>query len=388
MNITHLNIKKEKQLLSAAQKTFNRLNNRIAKLKNEIESFPRKMEIVSEFYREKLAPLKQQQTTLQYETIKRLDYMYGTVKLGKRQRETLLDMIHEELEDIHDNIDMEDARYEEMRMMHEKYMREQYGEEGVAEMEAETLNSVKSMAKKMLGLDLDGLENLSESEMEDFVQQKMDEIFQQQTSREEQVREQKRSSKKKLTPKQEEKKLETDASLKTLREVYTDLVKKLHPDREKDETLRIEKTEQMKLVTEAYDKKDLATLLLMQIKWLQHTDKDPMTQPDAVLARYNNVLKMHISKLEEEYRMLVWRPMPFDVGMDMFTVVNQNEHAFPYYLSKTEKEWKSQLACAERIFARIHTPEGLKQRIKEFQEDLKWENRNMMDFDMLDMLMR
>ncbi len=146
MNITHLNIKKEKQLLSAAQKTFNRLNNRIVKLKNDIESIPRKMEIVGGFYQEKLAPLKQQQATLQYETIKRLDYMYGTVKLGKRQKETLLGIINEELENIHDILDKEDVRYGEMRAMHEKYMRVQYGEEGAAETEAENMNTVKFMA--------------------------------------------------------------------------------------------------------------------------------------------------------------------------------------------------------------------------------------------------
>ncbi len=238
----------------------------------------------------------------------------------------------------------------------------------------------------MFGLDLDGIEGLSESGQEDFFKQKMDEMFEQQAYHEDQMREkqQKRQSRRKLTPKQEEKKQETDASLKTLR----DLVKKLHPDRERDEAIRIEKTEPMKLVTEAYEKKDLATLLLMQIKWLQHTDKDPMTQPDAVLARYNNVLKMHIAKLEEEYYMLVWRPMPFDVGMDMLTIVNQDERAFPYFLSKTEKEWKKRLTYAESVYAQTHTPEGLKQYIKEFQEDMKWENKNMMEFDLFEMLMR
>ncbi len=389
MNITHLNIKKEKTLLSPAQKTFNRLNNRIAKLRNEIESIPRKVAIVSEFYQTKLMPLRQQQATLQYETIKRLDYMYETVKLGKKQRETLADIIHEELEDLHDNLDRDDVRYKEMRAIHEKYVREQYGEEGAAEMETESLNNVKFMAKEMFGLDLDGIENLSESEQEDFLKQKIEELLEQQEDQEEQMRDrqQKRQSKKKLTPKQEEKKQETDASLKTLREVYTDLVKKLHPDREKDEALCIEKTEQMKLVTEAYEKKDLATLLLMQIKWLQHTDKDPMTQPDAVLARYNNVLKMHIAKLEEEYSMLMWRPMPFDVGMDMYTIVKQDERTFSYFLSQTEKEQKSSLKYAEDVFARIHTPAGLKQYIKEFQEDYR-QNNNMPEFDLFEMLMR
>jgi len=40
---------------------------------------------------------------------------------------------------------------------------------------------------------------------------------------------------------------------KTTRQIYVDLVKHCHPDREQDELKRIEKTEWMKQITAAYE---------------------------------------------------------------------------------------------------------------------------------------
>jgi len=121
----------------------------------------------------------------------------------------------------------------------------------------------------------------------------------------------------------------------------------------------------LKLVTEAYERKDLATLLVMQIQWLQHTGKDPKKQPDDVLARYNRVLKMHITKLEQEFRELLRRPLPFDNNFESFHMLKKTERAIRNALARQEREMKMELDYNESRFVRIHKVSGLKQYIME-----------------------
>ena len=383
MNITRLNIKKEKLPLSKTQKAFNRLNNRINKLRSSIESVPAKMDKIRQFHVNTLAPLNEKLVEVKYLTIKQMDYLLATAKFGKRQRETLLDLFIDELEDIHDIINRDDPRYDELLELHQSCMKDIHGEKEFEKMEAEQEEQAKRMAEMMFGINLDGIDlKLDNPEDEELLNERLNERMKELEEEQETLnrRNTKRQSARKPSPREEAKKQEDNDSLKTLREVYTDLVKKLHPDREKDETLRLEKTEQMKQVTEAYERKDLATLLLMQINWLQRTDKDPMAQSDEVLTRYNNVLKMHIDKLEIEYRQMMWSPMPFDIaGLNMSSVLGSDIRQLDYYFSRTKKELKTEIKQAEDLFTKVHTPESMKQFIKELNESNKW-NKNSYDF--------
>jgi hypothetical protein len=253
-------------------------------------------------------------------------------------------------------------------------------------MKSNEKDMLKSVSELFFGFDMDGFEDVPEDEYNDFFRKKVEKMMTDEQEEWEELEEMKRQrntnrkSKKTAAQKQREKvkKEETDASLKTLREVYTDLVKKLHPDREKDEKLRIEKTEQMKQITEAYEKKDLATLLIMQIKWLQHTDKDPKQQSDEVLARYNRLLKMNIKKLEDEYLELIHRPLPFEsdfnAGIDAFRMLHNAERTVRNHLASYETRMKRKLASEEGNFAIIHTVNGLKRYIKSRVEEDRFDD--------------
>jgi hypothetical protein len=133
----------------------------------------------------------------------------------------------------------------------------------------------------------------------------------------------------------------------------------------------------MKQITEAYDRKDLATLLIMQIKWLQHTDKDPKQQTDDVLARYNRVLKMHIKKLEQEYLELINRPLPFDTElapMESFRMLRVSDRTMQNYLAGYERDMYRKLVYEENDFANIHTKSGLKKYINKRVADTRLED--------------
>ena len=119
MNITRLNIKKEKLPLSKTQKAFNRLNSRINKLRSRIESAPAKMDKIRKFHTDTLTPLNEKLLEVKYHTIKQMDYLLAEAKFGKRQRETLMDLLIDELEEIHDFISRDDPRYEELLNLHQ-----------------------------------------------------------------------------------------------------------------------------------------------------------------------------------------------------------------------------------------------------------------------------
>jgi hypothetical protein len=330
-------------------------------------------------------PLDKQLADVKYLTVKQLDYLYATEKLGKRQRETLMDILIDELEDIHDYINGDDPRHDELQTMHNGYMKQMYGQEEYDRMEAGMMQQAKNMAEKMFGINLDGIDlNLDSREDEDLLKERMEQRMRELEDEKEMHNRRQANRKTRQSPRAEAQKQEENASLKTLRELYTDLVKKLHPDRERNETLRQEKTEQMKQITEAYERKDLATLLLMQINWLQRTDRDPVAQPEEVLNRYNNVLKMHISKLEDEYRQLAWSPLPFDVGgLSMYSVMEGDIRRLDYYLNRSLRETQACLRQAEELYAAIHTPAGLKQYIREYRQQ---PILNHDDYGLMDML--
>lgn len=75
-----------------------------------------------------------------------------------------------------------------------------------------------------------------------------------------------------------EKEIQAEKTGKSIRGIYLELVKELHPDKEADETQRLLKEERMKQLTKAYQEKDLASLLRMQINWLEESAKEPIDQ--------------------------------------------------------------------------------------------------------------
>jgi len=370
MDITHLKIVEEDKILSPVQKEFNRLNAQIEKIRKDIEILPAKIKIIRDFQFERLNPVKERQQKLKIEFLKKLDFMYETTKLTSNQKEDLANIILEDASELKITM-LHHPDIGEIKEIHDKYSKVLYTEKELNEMKADEKGMLKSISEVFFGLDMEGFEDVPEDEYEDFFRQKVDEKITEEQEEQEywKANQQNFGSKTKKNAAQqkrdEEKKAESDVSLKTLREVYTDLVKKLHPDREKDEKLRLEKTEQLKLVTEAYERKDLATLLVMQIQWLQHTGKDPKKQPDDVLARYNRVLKMHITKLEQEFRELLRRPLPFDNNFESFHMLKKTERAIRNALARQEREMKMELDYNESRFVRIHKVSGLKQYIME-----------------------
>jgi hypothetical protein len=102
--------------------------------------------------------------------------------------------------------------------------------------------------------------------------------------------------------KAERQQIEELIQTKTIRSIYISLTKTLHPDTELDEELKKEKEELMKMVTSAYEAKDLETLLRLEMEWVITTNQQIDGLSIDKLNHYLVVLKERILELEQTKR--------------------------------------------------------------------------------------
>lgn len=96
------------------------------------------------------------------------------------------------------------------------------------------------------------------------------------------------------------KKAEDDKLLgRDARSVYMRLIKKFHPDLERDEIKRAGYTEIVKVVTKAYQENDFFTLLKLQIQYLDDNETEATKIADDMLKRYNKILQKQLSELKQ-----------------------------------------------------------------------------------------
>jgi len=89
------------------------------------------------------------------------------------------------------------------------------------------------------------------------------------------------------------------------RELYHLLVKTLHPDRERDENKKIDKTELLKNITVAYEKQDLMTLVKFYEKYLnpdQNSFSEYMKKNIAILTKNLEIELMELQYAEKSFR--------------------------------------------------------------------------------------
>lgn len=103
-------------------------------------------------------------------------------------------------------------------------------------------------------------------------------------------------------------KAEEELKSKSLRSVYITLSKLLHPDFETDEDVKQQKEEVMKQVTTAYEKKDLSTLLRLELEWGLKTHENLIELSEQKLKIFIQVLKERRQELNHELRILHTHP--------------------------------------------------------------------------------
>ena len=369
---------KKRTKLSTAQATFNRLNKKIVALRHDIQELPEREKVITDFYKKHVHALFVKEGELKYALLIRLDTVYQTGKLTEKNKSLLAELVLAESEQI-DDFPLSDAQIEEMHRIREKY------ELIVSELTPEEMEKERVAVALEAFSFLGGQPNTkmrqaaNMEELEKLLEEYYEEAFQQEAERKSSCSKTQERAQPKMTKRELKQKLQEEQTMRSIREIYSELVKELHPDKETDENIRQLKEERMKQLTEAYQNKDLASLLSMQLNWLEDTALDPASQTDEVLKRYNKVLRKQLSRLEQEYELLCSAPFPGVLG------AYAGYRQIPMTRLKSRLETmlqihRQELENVEDYVCSYETLTGLRKNLKNFQARQK-EKMQQMDWD-------
>ncbi|MEQ1560121.1 MAG: hypothetical protein ABL933_14460 [Methyloglobulus sp.] len=213
---------------------------------------------------------------------------------------------------------------------------------------------LKTMMEDMYGVEIDGDIDLSSPEqMADLLHEKL-QIRKDQEAEQQRKAEERRSQRPKSAKQlaQEAKKQEEEQSIsQSIREVYRKLTSALHPDREQDSAERERKTEIMQRVNVAYTKKDLLSLLELQLE-AEQIDQSHMNNIAEDRLKYiNKILKGQLEELQLEVAQVEY---PFKLQLDV-----------PPYIPLSPKRLLQELEA--NIRAIKHDTAKLKEELRAYQ---------------------
>lgn len=281
--------------LSKSQKEFNRLTKKIAELRQnltELDAFGQRIQVrVAGEYQ----PLLNTHAELRADMIWLLDRKSSTDQFNKTELKKLSDLITNQ---AHELIEQHDRV--ELKPVFEKHSGESFDEMN-DESDAAVADLMKGVLGNMFGVDFDDDADVSSPEkMQAYIEKQMAERAEQQEARAAERRSKKPKSAKQLE-KEAKKEEEAAKTTKSVREVYLDLVKTFHPDREPEEAEKLRKTEIMQRVTAAYEANDLLALLQLQLDFERIDQAHLDSMAEDRLKYFNKVLRQQAAELAENY---------------------------------------------------------------------------------------
>lgn len=288
--------------LSKAQQEFNRLSERLARLREHLLQWRAAEDQCARRAATELAPLQTQLTTLQAETVLWVDSFLALPPQGNRLPKKLraklvamLRLLASHVLDAGPHAAVEAAHDRHSRQSHRAARREQtdlaaalfgqaMGDPGLFEGEAESVEALMQRAAERARARGDAAPDGAPADAAEAAEPAN-------------APRQPRSRADKARARDAQALQEASQSV---REVYRRLASSLHPDREPDAAERQRKTGLMAQVNEAYARRDLLALLAVQLDIEQIDAAHLVGLPDARLQHYIRVLKEQKLALEEE----------------------------------------------------------------------------------------
>lgn len=343
---------------SKAQKEFNRLSKRIAKLEKDVATFREAATALRQRVQQEYRPLQAEHNRLRAGLVHLLDAAFTHQKLTKTERTKITYLIGEAC------YDLPQKGHPELQPLIDKYAPPPTAEEAQA-VDEELAEVMKSFFSAQFGIEFDEEADVSTPEkMQAYAQQKLAE----QLAAEEQEREERRAKRKK-NPKQqaaeEKKQAEQTNITKAVRTLYLDLVKHLHPDLETEEAEKARKTELLQRVTTAYEAGELLTLLRLQLELNRIDQAQLESLADDQLRYYNRLLKEQAQELDyvlydEQQQLAAFTGMP--------AYYTSTPAAMEYDYQRQKKQLEAKIA---KMTTDLHeyeqAPAALKAFLKEFK---------------------
>lgn len=347
------------QPLSKEQKRFNSYVRRIQQLRDQIghtKELDLELRRVGE---ERVSPAEKKAMAAVRELIYTLDRSPHTATLTAKQQEKFGHILSGEIAHLLQTDFYSDD--EELKELYEKYNPDESWDETLESEEGDLKDMASQFFNQMFGMDF---------EADDFddpakMKEKMD-AKQAQFEADQQAWAERRSQRKKTDRQlaaEEKRKAAETAVNKTAKQIYLDLIRHFHPDKEQDEQKRLEKTEIMKQITGAYEADDHLKLLELQMTLLAERDNVFANFNESQLKYFNDVLRRQIQELEMELQMvspemngniyaMLYHPMPI--------IMRQQ-------IERHIRDQKKYVKMVENTLDIIRTAKGFKQYVKDYQ---------------------
>ena len=364
--------------LSKAQKEFNRLSKRIVRLEKDVAEFREAATKLRQRVQEEYRPLQVRHNEERAQLVRILDKAHDSYKLTKGERTKIVDLIVNGFSDLPEN------GHPDLAPIIEKHTPAGHAEaeaESEAEADKRTSEMMKALFTAKFGIKFDPAVDVSTQEkFQAYVDQKMSE--QEAEWKTQEAEQTARRAQRKKSPKQlaaEAKKQAEEKNItKSVRGLYLDLVKVLHPDREPDETEKKRKTELLQKVTAAYEANELMTLLRLQLELnrIDHAHLENLAEDQ--LRVYNKLLLEQARELDEA---LYEEQMQLEsfTGKPYFYTVTPAAIELDFRMQKSQLERGIRQLAAE-VLAFEHDPAALKAFLKTHRILKPGQGPSMMDF--------
>ncbi|CAH0995164.1 hypothetical protein EMA8858_01284 [Emticicia aquatica] len=275
-------------VLTKLQKQFNTSIQKINHLKKLALNMKQEIEQIQAKISTDIIPLERKLIDIQIKEIIHLDTIYQENVFKKRDNDTLSEMILERAEAYIGRFPTEE--------LSDIFTRHNDGisyEEVVEQINSNASTNIKDSFSTMFGVEFEEEVDLSDPE-------KLQEYLDKQMAADEadyETRKNNRTKSAKQIEREEKKRQEEKNLNRTSRQIYMELVKEFHPDREKDELEKEKKTLLMHKISEAYEKDDLFDLLRLRLN-LMGTNFENSNNDN--LKYYVKLLKQQIVELENE----------------------------------------------------------------------------------------
>lgn len=283
---TALKLTPQNDQLSPSQQRFNRLLERIDKLKAQLVEMQVMRDAHRSVYHQKLTPLRDRHNLCVREMVLLLDSRLqrkGLSALQERIAATMLCNLSMQLIVQGD---------EEMRALHDKHSRE-----SLTQKEHAAMMDMREMMEDMLGEPLPDDESLDSAQ--DVFRAGMERLREAEAA-EQEARQRARTRKKKPSAAQLQAIADQEAAETTLRKIFRQLASALHPDRAIDSEERDRKTVLMSEANAAYDRRDLVALLQIQLRVELADTASIAKMAEEKIAALTLLLKQQVQELESE----------------------------------------------------------------------------------------
>lgn len=304
------------------QQKLNKLIHQIEKLEKEIEDTNALATELNLIYSNKIEPIETDLGHAYFKFAQFIENYAAKFKLTNRQQF--------DVEEIIVNLCDEALRYiepdEQQEALYNKYNEFSY-RDTKEEQKQFLLDQFRSMMEDEIGIELDDLnfDISDDAELRKFGERLNEKFLQKRLKEADEALTNKKTAHQ--IKQEQEQQLREALATKSLRSIYISLAKMLHPDTEPDEALKLEKSELMKKVTVAYNDKDLASLLKLEMEWVHRTTENFELLSDDVLTLYIQVLNEQVQGLIDELYFIKINPA-YSKIFEWLDYSNSDAHEF------------------------------------------------------------